>query len=288
VNFRVWGDEWESGLARLQATLMAPGTIRRAWGHPVHVRGDVRLDGNIAVLRAIDIPPNQWVELRALVPRSAFTSTAGMRVASGNGFARIVREEVSSAQAAERDREKIDDAVDHLPRTLLLLALLGLVPATALVYGVYRFYGRELDVGYDREYEQEPPSELDPGARSVARRAAHARRLERVHRDALRPHPARALQGRGRHDRAVDVGRHALRAGRGPRAHARRRRGADGVRAGGRGRRRRRALDGPRAPVALPRPHRGRSREQLEALQGVQGRGRRGGRTAATGSRTSG
>src|SRR4029453_3049019 len=104
----------------------------------------------------------QWVERRAPVPRPAFTSTSGMRVASGNGFARIVREEVSSAQEAERDREKIDDAVDHLPRTLLLLALLGLVPATALVYGVYRFYGRELEVGYDREYEQEPPSELDP------------------------------------------------------------------------------------------------------------------------------
>src|SRR4029453_8953651 len=92
----------------------------------------------------------QWVERRAPVPRSAFTSTSGMRVASGNGFARIVREEVSSAQEAERDREKIDDAVDHLPRTLLLLALLGLVPATALVYGVYRFYGRELEGGYDR------------------------------------------------------------------------------------------------------------------------------------------
>ena len=160
VNFRVWGDEWESGLARLQATLMAPGTIRRAWGHPVHVRGDVRIDEHRRPPR--DRHPAEPVGRAARsfrARRSPRPPRCGSRAATASRGSSARRS--SSAQAAEHDREKIDDAVDHLPRTLLLLALLGLVPATALVYGVYRF-GRELEVGYDREYEQEPPSELDP------------------------------------------------------------------------------------------------------------------------------
>ena len=45
VNLRVWGDEWEVGLDRLEATLTTPNgePVRRVWGHPVSVRGDVQI-----------------------------------------------------------------------------------------------------------------------------------------------------------------------------------------------------------------------------------------------------
>ena len=61
-----------------------------------------------------------------------------------------------------------------------------------------------------------------PGARAraLARRAADACRLERVHGDPLRPDPARALQIRGRNDRAQRLGRAAPRGDRRPRALA--------------------------------------------------------------------
>ena len=98
VNLQVWGDEWKVGLGRLTATLTAPGKVVRAWGHPVYVRGDVQLAGNRVLLRALDVPAHQFVELRALIPRSAFTSTAGMRVATGTGLAKIA--------AAERGRRR--------------------------------------------------------------------------------------------------------------------------------------------------------------------------------------
>jgi hypothetical protein len=76
VNLKVWGDQWEQSLSRLVGIETAPGRILRAWGKPVWVRGDVELIGTRATLRAVDVPAEQFVELRTLIPRSAFTSTA--------------------------------------------------------------------------------------------------------------------------------------------------------------------------------------------------------------------
>ena len=75
VNLQVWGDEWEQRLGRLTATMSGPGNVVRAWGHPVWVRGDVTISGANSFLRAVDVPAGQYVELRTLYPRSAFTST---------------------------------------------------------------------------------------------------------------------------------------------------------------------------------------------------------------------
>ena len=162
VNLRLWGDEWEQRLGKLTATVTAQGPITRAWGHPVSVPGDVTIDGERALFRALDVPPDTWVEGRVLFPRAYLPNPDDAVVREGNALARIVAEEVGAANDYEQDRERIDEAVDHLPRTLLLLGLLGLIPALAFVYFVYRRYGRELDVGYDREYEQEPPTDLEP------------------------------------------------------------------------------------------------------------------------------
>ena len=57
VNLKVWGDQWEVRLGQLTATLVAPGDIVRAWGHPVGVRGDVTLDAKRANLRRSTFPP---------------------------------------------------------------------------------------------------------------------------------------------------------------------------------------------------------------------------------------
>ncbi len=162
VNVRLWGDEWEQGLGRLTATVVAQGPVARAWGHPVSVRGDVAIDGNRVVVRALDVPPGSFVEARVLFPREYLSDTSEAVVREGDALDRIVAEEVGAAEDYERERERLDEAVDDLPRTLLLLALLALVPALAFLWLVHWRFGRELDVGYDREYEQEPPTELEP------------------------------------------------------------------------------------------------------------------------------
>ena len=162
VNLKVWGDQWEQSLARLVGVETAPGKILRAWGKPVWVRGDVEIVGTRATLRAVDVPAEQFVELRTLIPRTAFTSTAGMRVARGNGFDRIVAEELADAEAYETDRERIDALKSHPLRTGLVALALATLPALLVIWAVFWFMGRERRTGYDREYEQEPPTDTEP------------------------------------------------------------------------------------------------------------------------------
>jgi uncharacterized membrane protein len=159
VNLMVWGDQWDEPLGRLVAIENAPGRILRGWGKPVWVRGDVELSGSRAALRAVSVPSNQFVELRTLVPREAFSSTSGMRVARGNAFDRIVAEEQADAEAYARDRERIDDWASHPLRTIGVLAALALLPALAVIGAIFWIFGRERRTAYDREYEQEPPTD---------------------------------------------------------------------------------------------------------------------------------
>ena len=162
VNLKVWGDEWEQRLGQLTSTMRGPGNVVRAWGHPVWVRGDVTIDGRSAILRALDIAPGQFVELRTLYPRESFASTAGMQVREGNGLEQITADEAADAAAYERDRERIDDALASPGRWLLLLLALGTLPALVIAGLVFWRFGREPETGYDREYEQEPPTATEP------------------------------------------------------------------------------------------------------------------------------
>ena len=162
VNLKVWGDQWDEPLSRLVGVETAPGEIERAWGKPVWVRGDVELVGTRATLRAVEIPAHQFVELRTLIARSAFSSTSGMRVERGNALDRIVEEERADAQRYQDDRDRIDALKAHPLRTGLVALGLATIPALLVIAAVFWFLGRERRIGYDREYEQEPPTETEP------------------------------------------------------------------------------------------------------------------------------
>jgi uncharacterized membrane protein len=166
VNLKVWGDEWEVPLGTLTAELILPapasGRAYRAWGHPVSVRGEVQRVSDRVVLYANRIPSHQFVELRVVFPASLLSSPAAARRGTGNALDRIVAEELEDAAAFERDQERIRSALRNLPQTILVLLLAALGPAAAVLGATYWFFGRERGTGYDREYEQEPPSELTP------------------------------------------------------------------------------------------------------------------------------
>ncbi|MDQ3086483.1 MAG: DUF2207 domain-containing protein, partial [Actinomycetota bacterium] len=162
VNLKVWGDEWEQSLGRLTSTTSGPGRIVRAWGHPVWVRGDVTLAGPRALLRAIDVPAGQFVELRAVYPRATFSSTTGMRVEDGPGLAKIVAEEQADTEEYARDQERIDALKDNPVRTALIVLALATLPALLVIAAVFWLVGRERRTAYDREYEQEPPTDTEP------------------------------------------------------------------------------------------------------------------------------
>src|SRR5439155_9331729 len=101
-------------------------------------------------------------ELRALVPRRAFTSTEGMKTVSGNGLQKVIADEAADARAYQRDHDRIENAKRHPWKPLLVLLAIGTLPAAAILLAVWLLYGRERHTSYDREYEQEPPTDTEP------------------------------------------------------------------------------------------------------------------------------
>ncbi len=251
VNLRVWGEHWPEGLGNLTSTILLPSRAQlspsyRVWGSPAWVRGVVARAPDRTTLQAVQIPAHQFVEHRVVFPRELLASTGGAQVRSGNALGRITAEEVASQRAYEQDHEKLEDAKEHPGRTILALLGLGLLPALGVIGLVWLLYGREHRTGYDREYEQAPPTETEPALIPSLVRQETAPGLERVHRDALRPHSPRALQGNAGDDRAPGLGRYSPRGRCRPPRGARRRGGADGLVRGARraGRRRRRGHRG--------------------------------------------
>ena len=167
VNLRVWGDQWPAGLGSLVSSMELPGRTQltpfyRVWGSPAWVRGVVARFPERATLQAAQVPAHQFVEFRVVFPRGLLKSTAGAKVVSGDGLPKIMAEEAASQRAYEHDRERIDDAKGHPVRTMSMLLVLGFGPAAALMTLVWLVYGRERRTTYDREYEQEPPTDTEP------------------------------------------------------------------------------------------------------------------------------
>ena len=163
VNLQVWGSEWEEPLGRLTAT------ETRARQDP-HGLGPPRLRARRRPARGQARAPAGAERARRPVRRASHRDPAlgvharplGMRVASGNGLAEIVAEETADAARFEKDSERIENAKQHPWRYALYLLLARHGPGVPVVGGVFWFYGRELETGYDREYEQEPPTDTEP------------------------------------------------------------------------------------------------------------------------------
>ncbi|MEX0699912.1 MAG: DUF2207 domain-containing protein, partial [Acidimicrobiia bacterium] len=161
VYLQVWGDEWKEPLDQLTASMTLPGPAvpgdALVWGHPASVAGSTSLGSDQArpTLEASNIPPGQFVEMRVVFPRTLLTSTTGAAVIQGDRLEDIRNEELELVEADQRRA--------GLVRALAigLLALIFLPGLIGVIY-IYFRYGREPAITYDREYEQEPPSDLPP------------------------------------------------------------------------------------------------------------------------------
>ena len=163
MNLKVWGDEWDVGLGKLTATLDAPGKVVRAWGHPVWVRGDVQLAGErVAAARArrAGAPVRRAARARPALGVHLDGRDARRPRATGSRSSRArsapTRRRTSATTTASSTRSGTRGS------TSLYVLLLGLVPALLVVLVVYLIFGRERSTGYDREYEQEPPTDTEP------------------------------------------------------------------------------------------------------------------------------
>ncbi len=120
VFWQVWGDNWKGSLDRLDATLTLPPNVpegsERIWGHPGSVQGTVTRQGRRIVLAAAGIPREQFVELRALLPRSALSaSPTAARVDDEVAFDKIVAAEQADFDSAAAGYRNLQRVLDDTP-----------------------------------------------------------------------------------------------------------------------------------------------------------------------------
>ena len=140
-----------------------------------------------------------------------------MKVTSGNGLQKVVGEEQADAAAFKRDHDKIENAKRDPWRYILYVLLLGTLPGLRPVVGVvFMVYGRERRTSYDREYEQEPPTDTAPALVPTLLRQGGEAGSYQFHRDPVRSGSPRRLRRETRNHRALDLGRDAPRKRRRP------------------------------------------------------------------------
>ena len=161
LQFQVWGHDWAVRADEVRSRVTLPtgageGDVR-VFGHPYGVDGETSLgpDGISPDLVARSVPANQEVVIRVLFPPDLLESTQGVTLVAGAGLDVILDQEEHFAEEANDTRAAARNGV-----------ILGSLAFACLVGGagglVYLRYGREPRTGYDREYEQQPPSDLTP------------------------------------------------------------------------------------------------------------------------------
>ena len=210
VNLKVWGDEWEQRSAADRDA--APRRARsRARGATRSRCGRRQLDGNAGA------PPRARRPGRAV--RRAARAVPARRVSPrppGDGVRRATALAADRRRGAcRRGRVRARPRPDRRrarppPAARSDLLALGLAPGARVRRRVYWLYGRELESATTASTSRSRPPTLKPAlVPTLARARADTRRLVRVHGHALRPDPARALQGEAGHDRASRLGRPA-------------------------------------------------------------------------------
>jgi len=201
VYWQAWGDEWQEPLGSLDATMNLPGDPQKGevkvFGHPASVNGETSLgsDRVSPTLVAIDVPPEQFVEMRVVFPRDLLTSTGGARVKSGDGLQKIMDQEAAEASSEARAL--------WLQRLQPVFALLLVALAAAMLALVYVRYGREPRVDYSERYEREPPTDDPPAVvsaimgqkPSVGTREFTATLFDLIRRGVLEAQPVSVNQG---------------------------------------------------------------------------------------------
>ena len=228
VNLKVWGDRLARAVYDLRAEMVLPrpvaltGTRYRVWGAPAvgARRRRATRTGDVAARRSTS-PAGQFVEMRTVFPRRLLTSTRGRARRRGQRL-REDRRRADGArrglrrrprEARRRERQPRPDAADAL-RASRSCRRSPSCSSSGSSSGASAAPATTASTSRSRPTRP-------AGDRAAAPAPGHVSGLARVHRHALRPHPARLLRREAGDDREEDLGGPAHGAGRGPRAVAR-------------------------------------------------------------------
>lgn len=160
LYWKVWPEGWDVKVGKLNVKVYLPSKVSRIdelyiWGHP-------RLPGRVDILDTLDgfsletedIPPHQWVEIRALFPVTVLSSYSGANRINRNMLENILREEEDFAKQTEEENYYTFFAISIGFGIFLCMIIL-------LIY-LYFVYGREPKINYQGIYEREIPYDYSP------------------------------------------------------------------------------------------------------------------------------
>jgi uncharacterized membrane protein len=162
---QVWGNQWQSGLGHLAASVQAAGALpgTRGWIEPPWLDHSVTVTRGVVQAEVNDIPGKRGVILRVLYPPAALAPGAPFaRHVHANVLAATIAREQAAADRAARDRRDLEDTLHHPWAWILAALAIAIVPAALLGGFAYWRFGREHVTGTAPEYMHEPPDDLAP------------------------------------------------------------------------------------------------------------------------------
>jgi hypothetical protein len=160
---QVWGNQWESGLGSLSASVHAAGALpgTRAWVEPAWLDHTVGVRRGDVQASVGGVPGKRGVILRVLYPPAALAPGAPYaRRVHDNVLAATIARERAAGDRAARDRRQLQDTLRHPWAWVLAALALALAPALVLGGFAYRRFGREHSTGTAPQYVHEPPDDL--------------------------------------------------------------------------------------------------------------------------------
>ena len=152
-HYKLWGDEWEKPLGSLKGSIAFPvknESELQYWIHPTGYTQEVNVKHNIINLRTMEIPSNQWYEIRVAFPRIESPNSSLVQIDNEEGLEKI--------KSIETEYETKGSLLKNLFNLTIAFAFLALI----FPFYIYFKFGREPKIDYHGMYERELPTDSRP------------------------------------------------------------------------------------------------------------------------------
>ena len=152
IQFKVWGEEWDEDLDYLYATISFPDNKKlEYWINPPSSDAQSYWEDNILYISSDGVSSGKYVEARAIIPLSEFSSDAPY----AQHINKNAKDEIEKIQKDGESQQGFLNSIGSFMNYLLAIVL-------AVPLAIYYKFGREPKTDYQGIYEHEPPTNDPP------------------------------------------------------------------------------------------------------------------------------
>ena len=122
-HYKLWGEEWDRPLGSLEGNIIFPVKNENKiqyWIHPIGITQKVNLEHNVINLRTLEIPANQWYEIRATFSRISSPNSTLVQIDNEAGL-----EKIKSIENEYKTQESIVKNIYDLTIAFAILAFVS-------------------------------------------------------------------------------------------------------------------------------------------------------------------